>query len=84
MCCYNVYVSDKLSIMTTTTFEYDYDLCNYESDYCNSFLEYTNSEGLVSRSVAEKVCEDHGTTLEELLGDNVTLNGRDILEWLGY
>ena len=70
-------LSDKLSIMTTTTID-------FESDYCNSFLEYTNSEGLVSRSVAEKVCEDHGTTLEELLGDNVTLNGRDILEWLGY
>ena len=82
--------------MTTTTinhyvetdgeiiFDYDHSAVYFESDYCNSFLEYTNSEGLVSRSIAEKVCEDHGTTLEELLGDNITLNGRDILEWLGY
>ena len=39
--------------MTTTTFEYDYDSMDYESDYCNSFLEFANSDGLVSRSIAD-------------------------------
>ena len=82
--------------MTTTTqnhyvapdgeiiFDYDHSAVYFEEGYCGSVMECTDNNGNLSLRNAKKLCEDHGTTLEELLGDNVTLNGRDILEWLGY
>ena len=69
---------------TTKSFTYDHSAVYFEDGYCASVMECTDDEGMLSLRNAEKLCDDHGTTLEELFGDNVTLHAPKILEWLGY
>ena len=70
---------------TTTTWDYDYPPCEYESYYCNSVLECTDQDKNLSFANAKKLCEDHGVTYEEFVSDvGISLNAVKILDWLGY
>ena len=63
----------------------DYQFDN--DDYCQSFLEHADAEGNVSVSVRAQIFKEHGSDLDEFIGLATVsegLNGRKILQWLGY
>ena len=56
-------------------------------DYCQSFLEHADSNGNVSESIRAQIFKEHGSDLDEFIGLATVsegLNGRKILQWLGY
>ena len=56
-------------------------------DYCQSFLEHADNNGNVSESIRAQIFEEHGSDLDEFIGLATVsegLNGRKILQWLGY